>query len=68
MVTRKKAPVEPPVPQYSMPMEVHDWIERANATIQHMRGEIQRMKQEVFELKQYKAWAERRILRNEQED
>jgi hypothetical protein len=52
---------------YAMPLSVKDWIERANSTIQHLRGEIERLKTENMELKSYKTWAEHRILRSEHE-
>jgi hypothetical protein len=56
-----------PEPQYSMPREVSAWIEQANATIQYLRGEIDRLKIELNELKAYKKWAEQRILRSDHE-
>lgn len=56
-----------PQPEFSMPMEVKDWIERANSTIQHLRGEVERLKTENTELKSYKKWAEHRILRSDYE-
>lgn len=58
---------EPSQVQYAMPMEVKDWIERANSTIQHLRGEVDRLKQDNIELKAYKKWAEHRILRSDYE-
>lgn len=47
---------------YSMPVEVKEWIDRASSTIQHQKGVIDRLKKEVADLKQYKAWATHRIL------
>ena len=65
---RKKAARSPDIePMYSMPREVSDWIERANSTINHQRGEIERLKSEVAELKAYKAWATNRLMRSEHE-
>jgi len=66
-VAAKKAP-ETAEKTYSMPMEVHDWIERANSIINHQKGEIERLKAEIKDLKSYKKWAEHRILRSDQEE
>ena len=52
---------------YNMPMEVKDWIERAQSIMNHQRGEIERLKTENTELKAYKKWAEHRILRSDHE-
>jgi polyhydroxyalkanoate synthesis regulator phasin len=52
---------------YSMPQEVSDWVERATSIMSHQKGEIERLKEEVKELKAYKQWAEHRILRSEAE-
>ena len=67
---KAKAPAatkKPSEPQYAMPMEVKEWIERANSTINHLRGEVDRLKTENKELKAYKKWAEHRILRSDHE-
>ena len=67
MATKKlKAP---PVaePTYRMPVEVKDWIERAQAIMAHQTGEIERLKTENKDLKAYKKWAEHRILRSDYE-
>lgn len=78
MATRKRIKkVEPekkpaakiaPTPKenvFTMPVEVKDWIDRANSIMNHLKGEIERLKQENKELKQYKRWAEHRILRSD---
>ena len=52
---------------FSMPQEVKDWIERAQSIMNHQRGEIERLKTEIKELKAYKKWAEHRILRSDHE-
>jgi len=52
---------------YAMPKEVSDWIERAQSIMNHQRGEIERLKAEIAELKAYKKWAESRILRSDHE-
>jgi hypothetical protein len=59
--------IKPMEPTYGMAPEVKDWIERANSTIMHLRGEVERMKLEVTELKAYRQFAEHRILRSERE-
>jgi hypothetical protein len=63
----KKAPVKASGPTYAMPLEVKDWIERAQSTINHLRGEVERLKTENAELKAYKRFAEQRILRSDHE-
>jgi len=57
-----------PEPVYGMPQEVKDWIERAHSIMNHQRGEIDRLKEEVKELKAYKAWASSRLTRSEHHD
>jgi hypothetical protein len=37
------------------------------STINHQKGEIERLKKENTELKAYRRWAEQRILRSEHE-
>jgi FtsZ-binding cell division protein ZapB len=46
---------------YTLPLEVSDWIERAHSTINHLRGEVERLKSENRDLKEYQKWAARRI-------
>lgn len=57
--TVARAPVNE---KFAMPREVADWIERANATINHLRGKVERLERENKELKQYRKFAEGRIL------
>ncbi len=64
-VPAKKAPKAEQ--QFSMPTEVKDWIERANSTIQHLRGQIETLKKENADLKSYRKFAEQRILRSDHE-
>ena len=33
--------------QFVMPMEIKDWIDRAHSTMNHQRGEIERLKAEI---------------------
>ena len=68
----KKAPAKPPAlskapQQYAMPAEVKAWIERATSIMNHQKGEIERLKRENTEMKQWRLWAESRILRSEHE-
>ena len=63
----KKTPQKAPETQYEMPMEVKQWIDRAQSIMSHQKGEIERLKKENEELKSYKRWAEHRILRSEHE-
>ena len=67
MATKKPKLLEKAEPTYSMPMEVKDWIDRANSTINHLRGQVERLTAENNELKSYRKWAEQRILRSEAE-
>lgn len=53
--------------QFVMPMEVKNWIERAQSIMNHQKGQIERLKVENTELKAYKKWAEHRILRSDYE-
>ena len=50
---------------YSMPKEVEEWIERAHSTIQHLKGEVSRLKEENENLKTYKRFAETRLTRSD---
>jgi hypothetical protein len=53
--------------EYTMPVEVREWIERAQSTMSHLRSEVERLKTENSDLKKYRTFAEHRILRSEQE-
>lgn len=55
------------VPKYMMPKEVSNWIDTAMSTINHLKGEVERLKTENRDLKAYKKWAEHRILRSDYE-
>ena len=68
-VVKKAAPLkEPPAGKlYDMATEVKDWIERATSTMNHLRGEVDRLKKENSDLKAYRTFAEHRILRSERE-
>lgn len=77
-VAAKKAPAKAkvaPAPKkapeaektYTMPQDVKDWIDRANSIMNHQRGEIDRLKQENKELKNWRRWAEDRILKADYE-
>ena len=67
-VVAKKAPVKKAAPRkqaeqmFDMPREVAEWIERANSTINHLKGRIEKLEQENKDLKAYRKFAERRIL------
>jgi len=71
-VVAKKAPPKAkleiiPSIQYSMPMEVKEWIDQASSRMRHMQSEIDRLKDENMKLKSYRKFAEHRILRSEGE-
>jgi len=63
MATRKKAPET----TYAMPKEVSEWIEQAHAKIQHLQGEVDRLKEDNRKLKSYQKWATDRITRSDHE-
>jgi predicted RNase H-like nuclease (RuvC/YqgF family) len=76
IVSKKSAPIKvtkpPKAPAqkeqtFAMPMEVKNWIEQAQSTMNHLRGQVERLKTENAELKAYKKWAEHRILRSDYE-
>lgn len=54
--------------EYLMPIEVRDWIEQASSRLQRLSSEVDRLKVENAELKAYRKFAEKRILRSEHED
>lgn len=49
--------------QFVMPMEVKNWIDRAQSIMAHQKGEIERLKAENKDLKTWRRWAEDRILK-----
>jgi len=53
--------------KFTMPLEVKDWIERAQSIMNHQKGQIERLKKENTELKAYQKWAQHRILRSDYE-
>ena len=64
---KKAAVKKAPEQMFSMPKEVSDWIERAQSIMKHQKGEIDRLKVELAELKAYKKFAETRLLRRDHE-
>ena len=48
--------------EFSMPMEVKDWIDQAMSRLKNLQSKIDRLSIENAELKSYKKWAENRIL------
>ena len=53
--------------EFSMPMEVKDWIDQAMSRLKNMQSKIERLEAENKELKSYKRWAEHRILNSSPE-
>ena len=53
--------------EFSMPMEVKDWIDQAMSRLKNMQSKIDRLEAENKELKSYKRWAEHRILNSSPE-
>jgi hypothetical protein len=45
-----------------LPTDVREWIERASATMNYLRGKIDRLETENSELKAYKKWAVKKIM------
>jgi endo-beta-N-acetylglucosaminidase D len=62
LVSERTVAKAPPDQKFAMPREVSDWIERANATINHLRGKVERLERENKDLKAYRKFAEGRIL------
>jgi len=62
LVSQRTIAKVPADEKFVMPREVADWIERANSTINHLRGKVERLERENKELKQYRKFAEQRIL------
>lgn len=56
------------VAEWVMPVEVSDWIEHASSRIKHLTGQLEKLKTENADLKTYRKFAEKRILRSETED
>ena len=74
MATEKKAAAKKVAPKaaereqtFDMPVEVKEWIERAQSIMSHRQGEIDRLKKELADLKAYKKFAETRLLRSDHE-
>ena len=53
--------------EFSMPMEVKDWIDQAMSRLKNMQSKVDRLEAENKELKSYKRWAEHRILNSSPE-
>jgi hypothetical protein len=51
-----------------MPVEVRDWIDQASSRIKHLTAQLEKLKLENADLKTYRKFAEKRILRSEAED
>ena len=64
----EKTPRARKEPTFAMSKEVHDWIEQAHAQINYLKGEVDRLKNENKNLKDYKKWAEHRILSRDNDD
>ena len=48
--------------EFSMPMEVKEWIEQAGSRMKSLQSKIDRLEAEIKELKSYKQWATTKIL------
>jgi hypothetical protein len=53
--------------EFSMPMEVKDWIDQAMSRLRSLQAKVDRLEAENKELKSYKRWAEHRILNSNPE-
>ena len=51
-----------PEQEFSMPVEVKDWIDQAMSRLKSLQSKVDRLEAENKELKSYKKWAEHRIL------
>jgi cell division septum initiation protein DivIVA len=48
--------------QFSMPVEVKDWIDQASSRMNHMRTEIERLKEENKQLRRSHKLMEQRVM------
>jgi phosphomevalonate kinase len=48
--------------EFSMPMEVKEWIDHAASRIKSLQGKVERLETEIEELKNYKRWATNKIM------
>jgi predicted RNase H-like nuclease (RuvC/YqgF family) len=53
--------------EFSMPVEVKDWIDQAMSRLKNLQSKVERLEAENKELKSYKRWAEHRILNSSPE-
>lgn len=53
--------------EFSMPMEVKNWIDQAMSRLKNLQSKVERLEAENKELKSYKRWAEHRILNSSPE-
>ena len=58
----KKTPVQLESKQFSMPMEVKEWIDQASSRLAYMTSEILRLKEENIKLKRANKIMETRVM------
>lgn len=66
--TEKSTKVPQKAEEWLMPVEVRDWIDHASSRIKHLTGQLEKLSLENADLKAYRKFAEKRILRSEAED
>ena len=66
--TEKSTKAPQKAEEWLMPVEVRDWIDQASSRIKHLTAQLEKLKLENADLKTYRKFAEKRILRSEAED
>lgn len=67
LVSQRTVAKVPKDQTFAMPQEVKDWIDRAQSIMNHQRNQIETLTQENKRLKEWRKWAEHRILRSDHE-
>jgi hypothetical protein len=62
MATAKKPAAKKEAQPFAMPVEVKDWIDQASSRMNHMRSEIDRLKEENKQLRRSHKLMEQRVM------
>jgi hypothetical protein len=62
MATAKKPAAKKEEQTFAMPVEVKDWIDQASSRMNHMRSEIDRLKEENKQLRRSHKLMEQRVM------
>ena len=61
-VVAKATPIKSTQEEFRMPVEVKDWIDQASSRMNHMRNEIERLKEENLKLRRSHKIMEQRVM------